>query len=124
MDAFTARVAARMARANERAARLRAAVPVLAHQLARRGATRVVLVGSLARADVYNEDTDVDLVVWGLSLGDAYQAGVDFGKALEARVEIIPADWIGPRLRAAVDTEGMDVTDRGDAHERDIDGAA
>jgi hypothetical protein len=51
--------------------------------------------------------------VWGLSLGEAYQAGVDFGKALDARVEVIPADWIGPRLRAAVDTEGVDVTARG-----------
>ena len=85
MDAFAARVAERIARANERASRLRAAVAGLAVELARRGATRVVLVGSLARADVYNEDTDVDLVVWGLSLGEAYEAGVDFGKALDAR---------------------------------------
>jgi hypothetical protein len=75
MDAFAARVAERIARANERASRLRAAVAGLA----------VELVGSLARADVYNEDTDVDLVVWGLSLGEAYEAGVDFGKALDAR---------------------------------------
>lgn len=124
MDAFAARVAERIARANERASRLRAAVPGLAVELARRGATRVVLVGSLARADVYNEDTDVDLVVWGLSLGEAYEAGVDFGKALDARVEVIPADWIGPRLRAAVGSEGVDVTARGDANALEAHGAA
>lgn len=124
MDAFTARVAERMAHANERAARLRAAVPGLARELAQRGATRAVLVGSLARADVYNDDTDVDLVVWGLTLGAAYQAGVDFGKALDARVEVIPADWIGPRLRVAVETEGVDVTYRDDVTTQESDGAA
>jgi predicted nucleotidyltransferase len=110
MDAFTARIAERMERSKARAERVRAAVPELARELAKRGATRVVLVGSLARADVYNEDTDVDLIVWGLAMGDAYEAGCDLSKLVDARMGVIPEDIIGPRLRNAIATEGVDVT--------------
>ena len=111
MDPFTARIAERMDRANARAERLRAAVPNLARELAKRGATRVVLIGSLARGDSYNDDTDVDLIVWGLSMGDAYEAGCDLSTLVDARVEVIPEDIIGPRLRHALETEGVDVTE-------------
>lgn len=112
MDLFTQRVADRMAFARERAERLRASVPKLTHALRLRGATRVVLVGSLARGDAYNLDTDVDLIVWGLSLGEAYEAGSDLSVAVDARVEVIPFEVVGPRLAAAIESEGIDVTER------------
>jgi predicted nucleotidyltransferase len=112
VDLFTQRIAERMAHANERAARLRAAVPELAHALRLRGASKVILVGSLARGDAFNVDTDVDLIVWGLSLGAAYEAGCDLSRKLDARVEVIPFEVVGPRLLAAVESEGIEVTER------------
>lgn len=112
MDPFTQRVAERMAHANERAARLRAAVPSLAHELRVRGGTKVMLVGSLARGGTFNIDTDVDLIVWGLSAGAAYEAACDFSNDLAARVEVIPFEVVGPRLLRAIETEGIDVTER------------
>lgn len=101
-----------MDEARARAARLRAAVPMLARELRRRGATKVVLVGSLARGDEPNLGTDVDLIVTGLGLGDAYEAGCDLSGMVDGPVEVIPEDIIGPRLRRALETEGIDVTDR------------
>jgi predicted nucleotidyltransferase len=112
VDLFTQRIAEQMAHAKERALRLRAAVPSLAHDLRVRGATKVILVGSLARGDAYNVDTDVDLIVWGLSLGDAYVAGCELSETLGARVEVIPFEVTGPRLHRAIETEGIDVTER------------
>ena len=67
-----------------------------------------MLIGSLARGDEPNPDTDVDLVVWGMSLGDAFVAGGDLGAQVGARVEVIPAEWMGPRLAQAVETEGVE----------------
>lgn len=111
MDLFTQRIAEQMAQAMERARRLRATVPNLARELRLRGATKVLLVGSLARADRYNPDTDVDLVVWGLSMGEAYEASCDLSRIVAARVEVIPFDVVGPRLAKAMETEGIDVTE-------------
>ena len=115
MESFTARIAERMEHAQQRAQHLRAAVPELARELLARGATRVVLVGSLARGDRFNVDTDVDLVVWGMEMGDAYDAACTLGARVNARVEVIPFDLCGPRLLRAIDTEGIDVTERDDA---------
>ena len=114
VDGLTARIEAQMAEARDRASRLRAAVPMLALELRLRGATKVVLVGSLARGDEPNLGTDVDLIVTGLSLGNAYEAGCDLSVKVDGPVEVIPEDIVGPRLRHAVETEGIDVTDRAD----------
>ena len=114
VDGLTARIEAQMVEARARASRLRAAVPMLARELRLRGATKVVLVGSLARGDEPNLGTDVDLIVTGLSLGDAYEAGCDLSVKVDGPVEVIPEDIVGPRLRHAVETEGIDGTDRAD----------
>ncbi len=113
MDGFAARIAERMHYARERGARLRAAIPALARDLKKRGAARVVLIGSLARGDVPNIDIDVELIVWGLGLGDAYEAGCDLSKMVDAKVEVIPFDIVGPRLFRELETDGVDVTEFG-----------
>ena len=116
MDSFTARIATDLEHARVRAERLRDAAPALARKLVERGATRVVLIGSLARGDRAHAETDIDFVVWGLTMSDAYELGGELGAAVQAMVDIIPAELMGPRLERAVQREGIDLTSR---HERD-----
>lgn len=109
MDRLEARVAEEFARARARVARIRAALPAMAADLQARGATRIVLIGSIARGDEPHEDTDVDLVVWGLGMGAAYEAACELGARISAPVEVIPAELAGARLLRAVAREGIEL---------------
>ena len=111
MDLLTTRFAARELRARQRAERLRGLVPRMGQALRARGATRVVLFGSLARGDGAHTDTDVDLAVWGLSLGELCEAADDLSHLAGARVDLVPADWMSARLAAAVAHDGVEVFD-------------
>lgn len=111
MDLLVARYVARQADARRRAEHLRGLVPAMGRALSARGASRVVLFGSLARGDEPHGETDVDLAVWGLSLGELCDAAGELSELAGARVDLVPAEWMSERLAAAVAREGVGVLD-------------
>jgi predicted nucleotidyltransferase len=80
-------------------------------ELRARGATRVVLFGSLARGDEPRARTDVDLAVWGLDLGELYGAMDDLGRMTGAKVDLVMGETMGQRLAAAVARDGVEIGD-------------
>jgi uncharacterized protein len=115
MAEFDSYIAAwRERRARDERARLeaRAAAMVLARELAdvlvtRYGATRVVLVGSLARGD-FAPGSDIDLAAEGVPDDRFFAAGAD----LEARsggvsVDLVPLESATSAYRQRVEEEGI-----------------
>ncbi len=94
MDLLAARYRRRDTAALARAERLRAHANEFAAFLYARGATRVVLFGSLARGSSPHAATDIDLAVEGLSAKDVLECAI----ALEDKLGDDLA-WVGDRPR-------------------------
>jgi predicted nucleotidyltransferase len=73
------------------------------------GATRVRLFGSLATGTPPHADTDIDLCVEGLDEGAAADALLELESIARARVDLVRWEAAGPRLRARVESDGIEV---------------
>lgn len=113
-DPLAARIAARAAAAEARANRLREAVPALARELVERGATRVVLFGSLASGAAPHMETDIDLCVEGLTLADAERAELEL-TGPDTPIHVVRWEAASPELRSIIETYGIVLT--GDTRE-------
>jgi predicted nucleotidyltransferase len=109
MDRLTARIAARDRAARDRADALRARLPAGVRLLRDRGATRVVLFGSLASGAAVHDATDVDLAVWGLSERDMIDLGLELEDELKASVDLVRAESAGPALAARISRDGKEL---------------
>jgi uncharacterized protein len=84
---------------------------VLAQALAGRlvahyGATRVLLVGSLARGE-FKLGSDIDLAVEGLSPAGFFTAGAELERmATSVRVDLVPLESANPFYRSEVARDG------------------
>jgi predicted nucleotidyltransferase len=103
------RLARRQADDRARADRLRAQVSGLARFLRYRGATRVVLFGSLATGSEPHEKTDIDLCVEGLDESAAAEALLELERLARADVDLVVWESASPRLRARIERDGVEV---------------
>lgn len=104
--AIARRDAERRARAEDRAAPLRARLPEVARQLRARGARDVWLFGSLALGDVH-ESSDVDLAVDRLAPEVYFSALAAASATLGCDVDLVVVDEASPALRAAIARDGV-----------------
>jgi predicted nucleotidyltransferase len=95
MDLLAERIATRDRAARDRADALRVRLPSCARRLRARGATRVVLFGSLVTEAPLHASTDVDLAVWGLSERDV--------------VDLVRAESAGASLLARIARDGKEL---------------
>src|SRR4051812_30405287 len=110
MDPFVQRIADQQRRARMRAARLQAMLPTVVGVLRRRGATRVVLFGSLATGAEPHASTDIDVMVEGLKLTDCAEALLELEAMLEVPIDLVHANSASERLRRRIDAQGRDIT--------------
>ncbi len=81
-----------------------------AHLRERFGARRVVLFGSLARGDPFDEHSDVDLAVWGVDEWDYLRAIshlLDLDPLIS--VDLIRAEEAPPSLMAVIEEKGTEL---------------
>jgi predicted nucleotidyltransferase len=104
------RIARRQLASSARAERLRQAVPAVARRLREKGATRVILFGSLASGAQPHEGTDIDLCVEGVSLIDAERASLDLAESVGA-VDLVRWETAPEELRAVVERYGVLIED-------------
>ena len=80
--------------------------------LRRRGATRVVLFGSLATGAEPHASTDIDVMVEGLKLADCAEALLELEAMLEVPIDLVHADSASERLGRidVTDAQGSDIT--------------
>jgi predicted nucleotidyltransferase len=73
-------------------------------------ATRVVLYGSVAGGDHFNERSDIDLAVEGVAPDEFFRAWAALTE-IEAGFELnlAPLEAVRPALRASIDEEGVDL---------------
>lgn len=72
------------------------------------GAKRVLLIGSLAHGLWWEEESDVDLVVEGLSGSDYWEAWAIAEEMITGRqIEVIDLESATPSLRRRIETEGI-----------------
>ena len=109
MDLLVARIARRMSAERARADRWRARLPACARLLHARGATRVVLFGSLATGAPPHDATDVDLAVWGLSDREIIDVVLDLEELLGASVDLVAVEAASPSLAACIARDGVEV---------------
>lgn len=74
------------------------------------GVTRVVVFGSLAREALFDERSDIDLAVWGLT-GQDYWCAMAMLLHLDPEfdIDLVMIEDAPPRLRQHVDSEGVDL---------------
>ena len=73
------------------------------------GAARVILFGSLARGLGFEPQSDVDVAVEGMK-GDYWQAWGVLEEAIPSRaVELLELEAASPSLRAAIESEGVEI---------------
>jgi predicted nucleotidyltransferase len=111
VDLLTARIANRLHAAHARAESLRAKVPACARLLRTRGATRVVLFGSLATGATPHETTDVDLAVWGISEDVARDVILDLEDVVGGAVDLVTMETASASLVARVARDGLEIDD-------------
>jgi predicted nucleotidyltransferase len=111
VDLLAARIADRLHAQHARADGLRARLPACARLLRARGATRVVLFGSLATGATPHEATDVDLAVWGLSEEVARDVILDLEELVGAAVDLVPMESAPASLVARVARDGVEIRD-------------
>jgi predicted nucleotidyltransferase len=112
VDPLTARIARRQDADRARADRVRSLVPTLAAALRARGATRVVLFGSLALPAEHatpHAGTDVDLAVGGLDERAAGDATFDRMELAGTKVDVVRLESASPRLLRAIERDGVEV---------------
>jgi len=108
-DPLVERIAEAQRAAQARAESLRAMVPVLARELASRGATRVRLFGSLATGSQPHGGTDVDRCVEGMDAAAIVDATVHVEALAGARVDVVRWESASERLRHRVERDGIEV---------------
>lgn len=76
----------------------------------RYGATRVVILGSLAQPDRFHAHSDVDLAVWGIDERLYLHAVADV-TALDADVlvDLVRVEEATPSLRVTIEQEGQEL---------------
>jgi predicted nucleotidyltransferase len=109
MDLLAERIATRDRAARDRAEALRVRLPSCVRRLRARGATRVVLFGSLATGAPLHAATDVDLAVWGLSERDVLDLALDLEDDLGASVDLVRVESAGPSLLARIARDGKEL---------------
>jgi predicted nucleotidyltransferase len=109
MDLLAERIATRDRAARDRADALRVRLPSCARRLRARGATRVVLFGSLVTDAPLHASTDVDLAVWGLSERDVVDLALDLEDDLGAAVDLVRAESAGASLLARIARDGKEL---------------
>ena len=93
--------------AEERAARLRAALPAaLAMLRSKHGVGRAWLFGSLAWGRA-RPDSDVDLAVEGLPTESYFEALAELGGMLPGPVDLVRIEEAGESLRARILADGI-----------------
>lgn len=81
-----------------------------AEWLRERGATRVLLFGSLAQGEYVPEISDIDICFEGLDDQAALNAtGRLLGILGEGKIDPLPAQFCSPRLREDIETEGVSI---------------
>lgn len=74
------------------------------------GATRVVVFGSLARANAFTLWSDVDLAAWGIRPEDTFRAvAALIGFDPEIQVNLVDVAACRPAVREAIEREGIDL---------------
>ncbi|HKQ67868.1 MAG TPA: nucleotidyltransferase domain-containing protein [Polyangiaceae bacterium] len=109
-DPLVRRIAEEQRRALERADRLRALLPRAVELLQKRGATRVVLFGSLATGVDPHAGTGVDLCVHGLSFEDCADVLLELEALFGSQVDLVHAESAGLRLLRRVARQGKELT--------------
>jgi uncharacterized protein len=94
--------------ANARAERLRAALPQAKECLARFGAKRVWLFGSLVTGEV-DLRSDVDLAVTGIATTDHMAALAELMTLFAGPVDLVRMEEAAPGLQERVLTEGQEL---------------
>lgn len=96
------------AAAARRARAIRGRLPHAVACLRAFGATQVVLFGSFARGDV-RADSDVDLAVRGVPVGDHIPAMAAVARSLGCRVDLVRLETAPPALLAAIRSDGVEL---------------
>ena len=89
----------------ERVQTLRDRLPLAVAALARLGATRVVLFGSLRTGESHDR-SDVDLAVEGICASHYWRAVDVASRELGVTVDLVPLEEASPSLRARIQEEG------------------
>jgi uncharacterized protein len=99
-----ATLAARACRASELA---RLGAERLRHEF---GATRVVLIGSLARGRHFDERSDIDLAAWGVPETLYYEAlAMLLGLDPDFSFDLLPGESAQPIIREAITRDGKEL---------------
>lgn len=98
-----------------RAQALRAEVPEIARWLTGRGATKVVLFGSLATGKPPHRGTDIDLAVLGMSEDEVAEALLELEPRLGAKVDLVRLETASPSMQRRIETDGV-VMSEGPVH--------
>ena len=109
IDPLVDRIARRQAADRARAQRLRALIPVVASVLRARGATRVVLFGSLATGAEPHAASDVDLAIVGLSDDAIADATLEIEAITGAKVDLVGLETASPSLVRRIAEDGIEV---------------
>lgn len=72
------------------------------------GVTRVVVFGSVARADV-NARSDIDLAVLGLAPAAYFTALAALANVTSFDIDLVPLEEASPEIRRSVEAEGRQV---------------
>jgi predicted nucleotidyltransferase len=108
-DPLVERIAAARREARSRAERLRTLVPVAAAKLRARGASRVVLFGSLATGAEPHAGSDIDLAVAGLDDDAIAEATLELEALAEVRVDLVALERGPERLLARIERDGKEL---------------
>jgi predicted nucleotidyltransferase len=92
-----------------RAERARRVLPDVVEDLARRGAKRVILFGSLATGR-FGLDSDIDLAVSGVE--DLFAAGAEAERLAGMRVDLVPLEDAHAHVAKRVASEGTILYER------------
>ncbi len=75
----------------------------------RYGATRVILLGSLARGE-FRSGSDIDLAAEGIASSEFFRAGAELERAAEGlRVDLVPIESATPAFVAVLEREGLEL---------------
>jgi len=109
VDFLRGRAQRRQQALDERSRLARRAVEDAARELlARFGATRVVLFGSLAR-EALHERSDVDVAVWGLAASDEGAAADLVAEHVGLPVDLVRMEVASDSLEARIEADGVDL---------------
>lgn len=74
------------------------------------GATRVVVFGSLTRAEWFTEWSDVDIAAWGIPPGEFFRAvALVTGFSPEFKIDLIDPETCRPSLKERIEQEGIEL---------------